>query len=150
MAKTPKKHVIDVEDGTPVELDLDPAIAEFIILKARAFDVKVPPVEPDPSSNAIDDGERGVIEDDPSDQTEQELRDAIAGLSDDAAVDLVAVFWVGRGDFTAADWSEAREAALDRSGPSAADYLMGEPSLGDFIEEGLTELGYHPQDFGPE
>jgi hypothetical protein len=149
MAQTPKKHVIDVKDGNPIELDLDPAIAEFIILKARAFDVKVPPVGPDPGLNAIDDNERGVIEDYPSDETEAELRDAIEGLSEDAAIDLVAVFWIGRGDFTAGDLQDAREAAADRSGPNVANYLMGEPSLGDFLEEGLTQLGYRPQDFGP-
>ena len=80
-------------------LEIDPALVEFMILKARAFDVKVPPVEPDPGSNAADDGERGVLEDYPSDQTETELRDAIEGLSDEAAIDLVAIFWIGRGDF---------------------------------------------------
>jgi hypothetical protein len=141
--------VIDVEDGTPIEIDLDPAIAEFIILRARAFDVKVPPVEPDPGSNAVDDGERGVIEDYPSDETETELRDAIEGLSEDAALDLVAVLWIGRGDFTAAEWGEARALAAEREMGDVADYLMGEPSLGDFLEEGMTALGYTPQDFGP-
>jgi hypothetical protein len=149
MATSPKRHVIDVEDGTPIEIDLDPAIAEFIILRARAFDVKVPPVEPDPGSNAVDDGERGVIEDYPSDETETELRDAIEGLSEDAALDLVAVLWIGRGDFTAAEWGEARALAAEREMGDVADYLMGEPSLGDFLEEGMTALGYTPQDFGP-
>jgi len=150
MAKPGKRHVIEIDDETEVEMDLDPAIAEFIILKARAYDVKVPPVEPDPGSNAMDDGERGVLEDYPSDQTEQELRDAIEGLSDDAAVELVAVFWVGRGDFTAAEWPEALALARERARHDVAPYLMGEPSFGDFIEEGLTELGYTPQDYGPD
>ena len=150
MAKPVKKHVIDVEDVKTVELNLDPAIAEFIILKARAFDVKLPPVEPDPGSNAADDGERGVLEDDPSDQTEQELRDAIEGLPDEAAIELVAVFWLGRGDFTAAEWPDALALANERARGDVAPYLMGEPSLGDFLEEGLTELGYTPQDYGPE
>jgi hypothetical protein len=150
MAKPVKKHVIDVEDEKTVELNLDPAIAEFIILKARAFDVKVPPVEPDPGSNATDDGERGVLEDYPSDQTEQELRDAIEGLPDEAAIELVALLWVGRGDFTASEWPDALALANERARHDIAPYLMGEPSLGDFLEEGLTELGYTPQDYGPE
>jgi hypothetical protein len=145
-----KKHVIDVEDGMPVELDLDPAIGEFIILKARAFDGKVAPVEPDPGSNAIDDEERGIIEDYPEDETETELRDAIEGLSDDAAYDLVAVFWIGRGDYTGAEWEEARAAAVERGGVDIAGYLMGDPSLGDFLEEGFIALGYRPQDYGPD
>ncbi len=149
MAKS-KKTIIDVEDDSAIPLDIDPALVEFIILKARAFDVKVAPVEPDPGSNEIDDGERGVLEDYPSDQTETELRDAIEQISDDAAVDLVAMLWLGRGDFSRDAWSEARAAAAERSAVPLADYLLGEPNLGDFLEEGLTALGYQPQDYGPE
>jgi hypothetical protein len=65
-----KKHVIEITEDTPVTLDLNQLIAEFIIVKAKAFDVKVAPVEPDPGSDAIDDDNRGVIEDYPSDLTE--------------------------------------------------------------------------------
>ena len=150
MVKAVKKHVIDVADDTEIPLDVDPAAVEFIILKARAFDVKTPPVEPDPGTNEIDDGERGVLEDYPSDQTQTELRDAITQLSDDAAIDLVAMLWVGRGDFSRDEWQEAKEAAAERAVGPVADYLMGEPNLGDFLEEGLTTLGYTPQDYGPE
>ena len=151
MAKrTVKRHVIDVEDDSAIPLEIDPALVEFIILKARAFDAKVPPVEPDPGSNAADDGERGVLEDYPSDQTETELRDAIAGLSDEAASDLVAMFWIGREDFSRGEFGQARTMAAERAGEPVADYLLGEPALGDFLEEGLVALGYVPEDYGPE
>lgn len=91
-----------------------------------------------------------IIEDYPSDQTESELRDAIDQLSQDAAIDLLAIFWVGRGDFSAAEWEEAREAAAER-GTNIGSYLMGEPNLGDLLEEGLTQLGYYTaQQYGPE
>ncbi len=149
MAKK-KTRVIDVEDDTEIPLDIDPAMVEFIILKARAFDAKTAPVEPDPGSNEIDDDEREVLEDYPSDQTQAELRDAIEGLSEDAAIDLVALYWVGRGDYSRAEWDEARAAAAERGTEPVADYLLGEPQLGDFLEEGISELGYHPQDYGPE
>lgn len=149
MAKK-KNRVIDIEDETAIPLDIDPATVEFIILKAMAFDAKTAPVEPDPGSNEIDDDEREVLEDYASDQTEAELRDAIEGLSEDAAIDLVAIYWLGRGDFDRAEWAEARAAAAERATQSVADYLLGEPELGDFLEEGITQLGYHPQDYGPE
>lgn len=150
MEKSVKKHVIDVEDDSQIPIDIDPALVEFLILKARAFDVKVAPVEPDPGSNATDDGERGVLEDYPSDLTQTELRDAIEQVSEDAAIDLVALVWLGRGDYSRAEWQEARRAAGERAGEPLADYLMGEPNLGDFLEEGLTALGYQPQEYGPE
>lgn len=145
-----RRRTINVEEAAAVPLDIDPATVEFIIQKARAFDVKVPPLEPDPGSNPVDDDEREIIEDYPSDQTESELRDAIDQLSQDAATDLLALFWIGRGDFSAAEWEEARKAAAER-GTNLTSYLMGEPSLGDFLEEGLTTLGYYTgQQYGPE
>ncbi len=148
--RTVRRHVIDVEDDSALPLEIDPALVEFMILKARAFDVKVAPVEPDPGSNAADDGERAVLEDHPSDQTETELRDAIEGLSDLAAIDLVAMFWIGRGDYGREELDEARSLAAERTGQPVADYLLGEPNLGDFLEEGLVTLGYVPEDYGPE
>jgi hypothetical protein len=150
MARRRKRRVVDVDDEAPVPLDIDPALVEFIILKARAFDAKTPPVEPNPGSDAVDDDERGILEDYPSDETEEELRDAISGLSEDAAIDLVALYWVGRGDFGREEWEEARAAAAERSGLPVADYLMGEPNLGDFLEEAMFELGYEPEEYGPE
>jgi hypothetical protein len=145
-----KKHVIDIADDSAIPLNIDPVLVEFIILKARAFDAKVPQVESDPGSNAVDDDDLGVIEDDPSDETETEVRDAIEGLADDAAIDLVAMLWIGRGDFSREELGQARALAVERSGEPVADYLLGEPNLGDFLEEGLVALGYVPQEYGPD
>lgn len=150
MAKPLRTRTVDVGEDAPVPIDVDPALVEFIILRARAFDVKVAPVEPDPGSNEIDDDAREVIEDYATDETEAELRDAIEGTSEDAQLDLVALLWVGRGDYSREEWADARAAAVERSGPPVADYLMGEPNLGDFLEEGLNELGYEPELYGPE
>jgi len=148
MAQPPKKHVIDIADETPVELNIDPTLVEFLILKAGAFDAKVPPVEPDPGSNASDDEGRGILEDYASDQTDTELRDALEGLSDDEAIDLVALFWVGRGDFSRAEWAAARAQAAERTGAPVADFLLDKPQLGEFLAEGMNLLGYTPADGG--
>ncbi len=142
---TPKRRVIDVEEGPKAAIDIDPDVVDFIIVRAREFDVKVPPAEADPGSNPSDDKGVEIIEDDPDDLTATELRDAIDSLSDDAAHDLLAMFWIGRGDYTADEWNEARGQAIERGRGGAgglAKYLMGEPNLGDFLEEGLSELGY--------
>jgi hypothetical protein len=72
------------------------------------------------------------------------LRDAIEGLTEDAKFDLLAVFWIGRGDFAATDWAEARRLAAERGTADLASYLMGEPSLGEFIGQGLAELDRPP------
>jgi hypothetical protein len=127
---------------TPVELNVSPEKVCFIIAKARAYDAKVEAVEPDPGSNPIDSADREILEDYPDDATGEELSSAIDQLTDEAIVDLIALAWLGRGDFDRASWSEARALALDRHRQPSSSYLMGMPALGDYLEEGLSELGY--------
>ncbi|HLI14330.1 MAG TPA: DUF3775 domain-containing protein [Alphaproteobacteria bacterium] len=119
----------------------------YIITRAREFDAKVEPVEPDPGSNPADSGEREVLEDYADDPTLAELRAAIDGLNDDEVVDLIALAWIGRGDFTKGEWQEARALAWERHRHSSAPYLVGMPTLGDYLEEGFAELGYSCADF---
>ena len=136
-----------IDEGVePVEINNDTSKICFIIVKAREFDAKVDPVDPDPASNEADDGERKILENYADDPTLEELRGAINGLDDDEIIDLIALAWVGRGDFDRKDWQEARALARDRHRQQSADYLTGMPSLGDYLEEGLEELGYGCED----
>ena len=56
---------------TPPEVELSVSLdkLDFIIIKAREFDAKVDPVEPDPGSDPADDEEREVLEDYADDPT---------------------------------------------------------------------------------
>ena len=128
-------------DPEPVELTISQDTLAFIIVKAREFDAKVEPVEDDPGSNAADDGEREVLEDYADDPTLAELREAIDDLNEDEIIDLIAIAWVGRGDFGRAEWDEARALASERHRGRTSAYLLGMPALGDYLEEGLAELG---------
>ena len=128
-------------DPEPVELTISQDTLAFIIVKAREFDAKVEPVEPDPGSNAADDAEREILEDYADDATFAELREAIEDLNEDEIVDLIAVAWLGRGDFDRDEWQEARALAGERHRGRSATYLLGMPALGDYLEEGLAELG---------
>jgi len=130
------------EDVKRVEINIELSKVCFIIAKAREFDAKVDPAEPDPGSNEAHDGEQDILEDHADDPTLEELSGAIDALNDDELTDLVALAWVGRGDFARGDWTQARALARDsRGGPTTA-YLIGVPTLGDYLEEGLAELGY--------
>jgi hypothetical protein len=133
--------VID-DTPDPIELNISDDKLCFIILKARGFDVKVDPVEPDPGSNPADDDESAVLEDFADDATETELRDAIAGLNEDEVIDVIALVWVGRGDYSRAEWGEARRLATERHRRNSAGYLMGIPTLADDLEEGIVALGH--------
>jgi hypothetical protein len=136
-----------IEEPEPVELNIDPEKVCFLILKAREFDAKVEPNEPDPGSNPIDDDEREILVDYAGDPSLEELRSAIDALDDDEIIDLIALVWVGRGDFTRDEWENARALAADRHRRGSADYLLGIPTLGDLVEEGLAELGYSCTDY---
>jgi Protein of unknown function (DUF3775) len=136
----------DVDDDDPAdELTISPKKAFFIIVKAREFDEEVAPTDPDSGSNPTDDREVDVLESQPDDPTLEELEDALVGLNIDEQLDLLALTWLGRGDF--ASFEQARREAEDLRNKHIPSYLIGTPKLGDYIEEGLTQLGYSLEDF---
>ena len=123
----------------------------FILAKAREFDVKVAAQDSGPDRYPDDDDAdyRDILEDYGNDPTRTELFDAIDSLNVDEKVNLVALFWLGRGDYIAEEWTEAVAQAKDRHNDRTADYLIGSPMLGDHLEEGLVKLGFSAEDFEP-
>jgi hypothetical protein len=138
------------ESPDPIELNISDEKLGFLILKAREFDVKVSPVDPDPGSNPSDDRERAVLEDQEQDRTEAELRDVLTGLNEDETIDVIALLWVGRGDFSREDWGEARRLAAERHRNDSTGYLLGTPTLADELEEGVEEVGHSIADVEAE
>jgi hypothetical protein len=129
------------------ELNISPEKVCYLILKAREFDAKVEPADSESGSNPADSGEQEILEDYADDATETELKTAIDDLNDDEVVDLIALAWVGRGDFGKEDWPEARALARERHRRHSSGYLTGMPQLGDYLEEGLSILGYSCADY---
>ena len=119
----------------------------FITIKAREFDAEVPPVDEDSGSNPSDDAERDVLEFGADNPTYQELVDAIDSLSDRERIELLALAWLGRGDYAKEEWSEVLEEARRVHDEKETQYLVGTPLLADYLEEGLSELGYSLEDF---
>jgi hypothetical protein len=119
----------------------------FIIIKARQFDAKDAMTEPDPGSNPSDDMEAAILEEHEDDPVVEELTALINALSEDEQIDLVALTWLGRDDYSGADWPTVREEAAGAHNERTASYLLGIPQLGDFLEEGLSMLGHSCEDF---
>jgi hypothetical protein len=120
----------------------------FIIAKAREYDAEIA-AEPD-GSNPADDGDLEIPEDTPDNPTEQELRDAIDGLNLAERQELLALLWLGRGDFDAETWPDALRQAYDVMNETETDYFLGTPLLADYLEEGANALGLSLEDFeGP-
>jgi hypothetical protein len=113
----------------------------FVIVKARELDVQEGEVEEDYGSNPIDEDFREILESRADDPTREELTDFIEALNEDAQCALVALAWIGRGDFAAEQWQEAIETARSRrTGPTSL-YLLGIPVLADYLDEGLAAFG---------
>jgi uncharacterized protein DUF3775 len=119
----------------------------YIITKAREFDAEVPPVDEASGSNPSDDAEWDVLEDSADNPTYQELVDGINSLSDLERIELLALTWLGRGDYGREEWREAFEEARRVHDEKETDYLIGTPLLADYLEEGLSQLGYSLEDF---
>ena len=141
------KRPPDKSSADQPELVISPEKVFFVIVKARQFDAKVENSDPDSGSNPSDDREIDVLEDRADDPVERELKSFINALTEDEQIDLVALTWLGRDDSTVADWSSVREEAARAHNNRTADYLLGIPLLGDFLEEGLSELGYSCEEF---
>jgi len=120
----------------------------YIVEKAREYDAEVP-ADPDAQdgSDAADDDEREILLDTPDNPTAQELRDALDGLNIDEREELLALLWLGRGDYDAQSWREALRPARDTGTATETDYLLGTPLLGDYLEEGVEALGLSLEDF---
>jgi hypothetical protein len=128
-------------------LIISPEKVCFIIFKAKEFDAKDEVTEPDPGSNPADDKEISVLEDHMDDPVVEELTSLIDSLSEDEQIDLVALAWLGRDDYSANDWPTVREEAARAHNERTASYLLGMALLGDFLEEGLSMLGHSCQDY---
>lgn len=82
----------------------------------------------------------GLAEEENDDLSDEELRELIEDLNVDEAAELVAIAWIGRGDFDAEDFEQAVEEARERAVGSTAKYLLGMPLLADHLEAGLDAL----------
>jgi hypothetical protein len=119
----------------------------YLIVKARQYDVQDAATDEDAASNATDDGMTGVLEERADDPTRREIVSFIRALSQDEQVDLVTLMRLGRGDATLEDWDDLRAEADQQHNNRVASYLLGEPLLGDFLEEGLSQLGISCEEF---
>lgn len=113
----------------------------YIVQKAHEFDAEMAPEDPDSDAANTEDQDVAILEARRSNPTYDELVAAINDLNIDERNELIALCWLGRGDFAADEWKEALAEAAERNRGHAARYLTGMPLLGDHLEEGLDMLG---------
>jgi hypothetical protein len=139
-----------IEDGVePADLNIGLDKIQDIVLKARAFDLEDFPDEPDPGAETEAAQDREEQLDEGDDPTEAELRELIDDLNDDEVVDLLVLVWIGRGDFGIEELGEARDLARERHQGSSSRYLMGIPTLAEYLAEGVAAAGYDLEGLEP-
>ena len=114
----------------------------YLVVKAREFDAQVAPEGLEAGSNAADDLEIGILEATPDNPTRAELTSMLADLNDDEMTEVLALVWLGRGDYGPREWRQALAAAREARDEHAVRYLLETPNLGDLLEQGLAEFGY--------
>ncbi|MAF57054.1 MAG: hypothetical protein CMK03_03865 [Ponticaulis sp.] len=117
-----------------------------IILRAKSFGAIVPESDPRESSNGSDDRMIDALEDQPDNPARMSLEKTINNLSDEQRNTLVALTWVGRGDYSAVEWADALSTAQARDGTVTSHYLSEMPLLADHLENGAAELGINVTD----
>ena len=125
-------------------LEISPRKVARVILRARELGTKVARWDmPGEDANAD-----SILESRSSDGTEAELRSYIADMNRDEQASLVAIAWIGRDTFDAAELDEAiATARAERTSPTE-DYLLGMTLLSDYLEAGLEALGIPLEEAG--
>lgn len=113
----------------------------WIIERAREFDAEEGAVDEDSGSNPSDDREIDVLQMSEDNPAAHEIREAVRALNVDERVELLALTWLGRGDYAKEEWQEALRDARHAVSKREADYLIGTPLLADYLEEALETLG---------
>ena len=131
-------------------LTISPEKVCYIIVKAREYDAKIDPVETDQGLGPADEEDREVLGAYSDDSTYQELAGAIEALNEDELVDLLALDWLGRGDEGKEMWGEYLAEARQSLNERTVTYLLGTPLLSDYLEEGLSRLGYSVEEYEAE
>lgn len=124
------------------ELDLNPEIVCWIAARAREFQAQET-VDLGGAPESLDnDMAAKMLSDNETDLLFQETKATIDDLEPDQQMSLVALMWLGRGDYTTDDWEDLLRQARQEWTPRTAAYFLATPLVADYLEEGLSLLGH--------
>ena len=132
-------------DDDDVDLGISLETVATIVDHARALQATE---EADPEQADEDaDNEAALLQDSGDDLTEESLIGFIDELNEDEQAALIALAWVGRGDYGPDEWEEALRLAAERNtGRDAGTYLVNMEMVGDLLAEGVAAFGLSIED----
>lgn len=116
-----------------------------LIEAARELAGKVPSTAGDRTTTGDDsklatiDEPEGIGEDE--DARRRETVEFIAGLNVEEQTDLLALIWLGRGDYDISEWDEAVAEAEARIAARDPDYMIGDAALPEYLGDGVEAFG---------
>lgn len=107
------------------ELTIEPGYLRRLLLKMRATTLGDEDTPRDARDNAGEGGHHVTLNEEvDTGVMQEELVDEIEAMDPEHQVELVALMWVGRGDFGQEDWGEALALATERADTPTSRYLL--------------------------
>lgn len=122
-------------------LEVNTSTVCWAIGQIREFQAQEQVVIPQGASGTADDWALQILASHGDDLTYLEFKSVIAELEPIQQAGLVALMWIGRGDYLPEEWASALSDARASWTPRTADYLIATPLACDYLEEGLEVLG---------
>ena len=114
-----------------------------IIKKAREIDIIEDIIPPDEDLAELSDVEWSkLLAEYQSDSSYIELKNLINDLEPDQQHDVIALMYIGRGDFEKDEWHAALKQSHTIRRNNRADYLISKNMLADYLSEGLAKFDY--------
>ncbi|MBW0145233.1 DUF3775 domain-containing protein [Sphingomicrobium clamense] len=112
-----------------------------IIFRAREYEAQIPTnYDEDESPDNVDGDDEdeafSVLDDDINTSVEEELVGTLEDLADDQIAEVYALALIGRGDYEAADWDEAIEAAGEEG--DIPEQILEMPMFASLLESGMA------------
>ncbi|WP_240782648.1 DUF3775 domain-containing protein [Roseococcus sp. SYP-B2431] len=124
------------DDGEDVDLGISLEVVATVVDLAHAVQ------EAGEAKLGDDDDDEELDDDEDEEISEEMLTDYIDELNEEQQVALIALAWVGRGDYEPEEWQEALKLAAERNVKGdASAYLSGLEGLGDLLSEGVGAFG---------
>lgn len=124
------------DDGEEVDLGISLEIVATVVDLANAVQ------EAEEAEIGDDDDDEPLDDDEDEEISEEMLTEYIDELNEEQQVALIALAWVGRGDYEPEEWEEAVKLATERNVKGdASSYLAGLEGLGDLLSEGVGAFG---------
>jgi hypothetical protein len=122
------------------ELRINPDKVCGFLEAARELAGRVPGTTGDKTTTG-DDSPLTFMEQSDDDPTRLQMIEFVDGLNVAEQADLLALIYLGRGDFSLAEWDDAVREASDRIDARDADFMIGDRALPDYLAEALDAFG---------